>query len=101
MKEVVSQSSKLGSRFHPLFWPHALQRCRQLGCQPCRRNNVAVSQCHQIRTGNGGPIVSSMDENAGTKASPGFRNHCWSGLIKHPNTRTTVDTSQATSTRSL
>jgi hypothetical protein len=53
------------------------------------------------RTGNGGPIDSSMDENAGTKASPWCPNHPWSGLGRHPRNRAPEQNSPASSPRSL
>ena len=77
------------------LWPLALLRSCQLGCQMRRRNSNAVPRCHRIRRDIGGPIVSSMDENVGTKASPCFRNHCWSGLRRHPRNRTPVAKLQA------
>src|SRR5258708_5150818 len=66
-----------------------------------KQDSNAVPRCQQIRKGIGGPIVSSMDENAGTKASPCFRNHCWSGLRRHPRNRAPVEKLQASSQRSL
>src|SRR6266478_6219498 len=83
------------------LWPLALLRSSQLGWQMRRPNNNAVLRCHQIRTGIGGPIVSSMDENAGTKASPCFRNHCWNGLRRHTRNRAPVEKLRASSQRSL
>ena len=79
--DIVLALNKLPKR--PAFIMLALLRSHRLGCRPRRPNNNAVPRCHQIRTGVGGPIVSSMDENAGTKASPCFRNHYWNGLSRH------------------
>jgi hypothetical protein len=64
-------------------WPPGLLRSYQLGHQTRRPNNNAAPQRHQIRTGVGGPIVLSMDESAGMKASPCFRNRCWNGPRGH------------------
>ena len=42
-----------------------------------------------------------MDVNAGTKASPGFRNHCWSGLRRLPYDRPPVEYLRAPPQRAL
>jgi len=92
---------KWENSLHQSLCALALLRSCQSGCQMRRRNNNAALRCHQIRTDIGGPIVSSMDENAGTKASPCFRNRCWSGLRRHPRNRVPVKKLQASSQRSL
>jgi hypothetical protein len=99
----LQQQSSLSMRkcSHQSLWPLALLRSYQLGCHMRRRDNNAAPRCHQIRTGSGGPIVSSMDESAGTKARPCFRNRCWNGLRRHPRNRVPIEKLQALSQRSL
>jgi hypothetical protein len=68
-----------------LRWQLALPaRSRQSRRRMHRRSSNVILRRHLIRTRAGGPIVSLMAENAGTKASPGFRNRCWNGPRRLP-----------------